>query len=61
MPPLIVNDVLDLLAEESYFLCPTKCSFEQTHIRYLGVVVLVALTKKDQPFLWTWDFTEALN
>jgi hypothetical protein len=109
----IVHEVLDLLAEESYFfLHPAKCSFEQTHITYLGVIVkgnkllpdpkktgtlkdwprtlntvkevhsilgvlgyqhpfipnyaniahpLVALTKKDQPFLWMWDCTEALN
>src|SRR6202012_4932089 len=35
----IVNDVLDLLAEESYFLKPSKCSFEQTRIEYLGVIV----------------------
>jgi hypothetical protein len=35
----IVHDVLDLLAEESYFLRPAKCSFEQNHITYLGVIV----------------------
>ena len=35
----IVDAVLDLLAKESYFLCPTKCVFEQTSIEYLGVIV----------------------
>jgi hypothetical protein len=35
----IVHDVLDLLTEESYFLCPTKCTFEQSHITYLGIIV----------------------
>src|SRR5882757_3565828 len=35
----IVHDVLNLLEEESYFLRPAKCSFEQTHVTYLGVVV----------------------
>jgi hypothetical protein len=107
-----VGEVLHLLASESYFLCPAKCSFEQTSITYLGVIVeinqikpdpkrtnalrdwprtlttvckvrsilgvlgyqhpfipnfaniarpLVALTKKDQPFIWTSQCTEALN
>jgi hypothetical protein len=35
----IVHEVLDLLAKESYFLRPAKCSFEQTSITYLRVVV----------------------
>jgi hypothetical protein len=35
----IVNKVLDLLAAESYFLCPAKCPFEQSSITYLGVIV----------------------
>jgi hypothetical protein len=35
----IVNDVLDVLTEESYFLRPTKCSFEQDAITYLGIIV----------------------
>jgi hypothetical protein len=35
----IVSEVLHLLASESYFLCPTKCSFKQTSITYLGVIV----------------------
>ena len=35
----IVNDVLKLLARESYFLRPSKCSFEQTRIEYLGLIV----------------------
>jgi hypothetical protein len=35
----IVHEVLDLLTEESYFLRPAKCSFEQNHITYLGIIV----------------------
>jgi hypothetical protein len=35
----IVHEVLDLLTEESYFLCPAKCSFKQTHVTYLGIIV----------------------
>ena len=35
----IVHDVLDLLAEELYFLQPAKCTFKQDHIMYLGIVV----------------------
>src|SRR6202012_1022819 len=108
----IVHDVLDLLEEESYFLHPTKCTFEQRRVEYLGVVVeggkilpdpkktsalkdwprtlstvkevrsilgvlgyqrpfiahyadiarpLVALTKKNHPFVWTPECTTALN
>jgi hypothetical protein len=108
----IVGEVLHLLASESYFLRPAKCSFEQTSITYLGVIMennhikpdpkktnalrdwphnlttirevrsilgvlgyqrpfipnfaniahpLVALTKKDQPFIWTDQCTKALN
>src|ERR1700744_5143862 len=108
----IIHDVLDLLEEESYFLHPTKCTFEQRRVEYLGVVVeggkmlpdpkkmsalkdwpctlstvkevrsilgvlgyqrpfiphyadiaqpLVALTKKNHPFAWTPECTNALN
>ena len=35
----IVNKILDLFAQESYFLCPAKCEFEQTRIEYLGLIV----------------------
>jgi hypothetical protein len=35
----IVHEVLNLLAKESYFLHPAKCSFEQTHLTYLGIIV----------------------
>src|ERR1700761_1965086 len=35
----IVDAVLDLLAEESYFLRPSKCVFEQRKIEYLGIVI----------------------
>jgi hypothetical protein len=108
----IVHEVLDLLEEESYFLRPAKCEFEQRSITYLGIIVdgnqlkpdpkktsalkdwprtlhtvkevrsilgvlgyqrpfipnyaniacpLVTLTKKDQPFLWTPECTNALD
>jgi len=108
----IVNEVLDLLAIESYFLRPAKCTFEQARVEYLGVIVeddklfpdpkktaplrdwprtlstvkevrsilgvlgyqrpfianyaniarpLVTLTKKDHPFRWTEECTQALN
>ena len=108
----IVDTVLDLLAHESYFLRPSKCVFEQTRIKYLGVIVdgsslsidptkteslqdwphtltkvkdvrsilgvlgyqrpfipnfadiakpLMALTKKDQPFIWTQECRQALD
>jgi hypothetical protein len=35
----IVCEVLEVLVEESYFLRPVKCSFEQTSITYLGIIV----------------------
>ena len=35
----ITDKVLDLFMQESYFLQPSKCEFEQTHIKYLGLVV----------------------
>jgi hypothetical protein len=35
----IVCEVLDVLVKESYFLRPAKCSFEQTSITYLGIIV----------------------
>jgi hypothetical protein len=35
----IVHDVLELLEAESYFLCPAKCTFEQTSLIYLGIIV----------------------
>jgi hypothetical protein len=35
----IVHEVLEVLAEESYFLWPAKWSFKQTHITYLGIIV----------------------
>jgi hypothetical protein len=108
----IVHEVLNLLAKESYFLRPAKCSFEQTSLTYLGIIVdgnkllpdpkktsvlkdwprtlntvkqvcsilgvlgyqrpfipdyanitcpLVALTKKNHPFLWMPECTKALN
>src|SRR6202158_968983 len=35
----IVDDVLDLLEEESYFLRASKCVFEQRRVEYLGVIL----------------------
>ena len=35
----IVHEVLDILEMESFFLCPSKCVFEQTHVKYLDIVV----------------------
>jgi hypothetical protein len=35
----IVLEVLDLLEEESYFLHPAKCTFEQSSRTYLGIIV----------------------
>ena len=35
----VVHKVLDLMEFESYFLKPSKCSFEQDHMEYLGIVV----------------------
>jgi hypothetical protein len=35
----IVHEVLDILAQEFYFLQLAKCSFEQTSITYLGIII----------------------
>ena len=35
----IVDAVLDLFKQESYFLRPSKCTWEQTCIEYLGLVI----------------------
>lgn len=35
----ITDEVLDLFTRESYFLRPSKCEFEKTHIEYLGLVM----------------------
>jgi hypothetical protein len=35
----ITHEVLELLEEESYFLCPAKCTFKQSCITYLGIIV----------------------
>ena len=36
---MIVHDILDLLEEESFFLKPTKCKFEQETVDYLGITI----------------------
>ena len=35
----IVHDVLDVLEWESFFLKPQKCTFKQTHVEYLGLLL----------------------
>jgi Reverse transcriptase (RNA-dependent DNA polymerase) len=35
----LVHEVLEVLEEESFFLKPAKCKFEQESIDYLGIVV----------------------
>jgi RNase H-like domain found in reverse transcriptase/Reverse transcriptase (RNA-dependent DNA polymerase) len=35
----VVHEVLETLEEESFFLKPAKCKFEQESIDYLGIVV----------------------
>ena len=35
----IVHDVLDLLEQESFFLKPQKCTFEQQCVEYLGLLL----------------------
>jgi hypothetical protein len=36
----LVHKVLNLLEEESFFLKPAKCKFEQQSIDYLGIMVM---------------------
>jgi hypothetical protein len=36
---IITHEVLEVLEEESFFLKPAKCKFEQESIDYLGIVV----------------------
>lgn len=36
---LIVHEVLDLFATESYFLRSSKCIFEQRRVEYLGIII----------------------
>ena len=56
----IVHEVLDLLEEESYFLKPSKCVFEQPQIEYLGIIVngdhiKIDPVKADGLCDWPWD------
>jgi RNase H-like domain found in reverse transcriptase/Reverse transcriptase (RNA-dependent DNA polymerase) len=53
----IVHDVLNLLKEESFFLKPSKCKFEQTSINYLGIVVsngAISIDPTKRDGLATW-------
>jgi Reverse transcriptase (RNA-dependent DNA polymerase) len=43
----LVHEVLDLLEEESFFLKPAKCKFEQQSINYLGIVVIKGTVQID--------------
>jgi hypothetical protein len=43
----IVHEVLDLLEEESFFLKPVKCKFEQQSINYLRIVVTKGIVRID--------------
>jgi Reverse transcriptase (RNA-dependent DNA polymerase) len=58
----IVHEVLDLLEEESFFLKPMKCKFEQQSIDYLGIVmtkgtVCIDPTKQDGLAVWPHRLT----
>jgi len=35
----VVQRVLEILAEHKLFLCPEKCEFHQSWIKYLGLVI----------------------
>jgi RNase H-like domain found in reverse transcriptase/Integrase zinc binding domain/Reverse transcriptase (RNA-dependent DNA polymerase) len=53
----LVHEVLELLEEESFFLKPVKCKFEQESIDYLGIVVMkgtvrIDLTKQNGLAAW---------
>jgi Reverse transcriptase (RNA-dependent DNA polymerase) len=43
----LVHEVLDVLEEESFFLKPAKCKFEQESIDYLGIVVTKGTVRID--------------
>jgi RNase H-like domain found in reverse transcriptase len=43
----IVHEVLELMEQESFFLKPSKCKFEQKSIDYLGIVVSKGTMKID--------------
>jgi Reverse transcriptase (RNA-dependent DNA polymerase) len=43
----LVHEVLELLEEESFFLKPAKCKFEQESIDYLGIVVTKGTVRID--------------
>jgi hypothetical protein len=56
----IVHDVLDLLEESSYFLCPAKCMFKQSSITCLGIIVdgnKLRPDPKKTSALWDWPHT----
>jgi Reverse transcriptase (RNA-dependent DNA polymerase)/RNase H-like domain found in reverse transcriptase len=43
----VVHEVLETLEEESFFLKPAKCKFEQESIDYLGIVVTKGMIRID--------------
>ena len=56
----IVDAVLDLFEQESYFLRPSKCAWEQTRIEYLGLVIdgdTLTIDPKKAEGLWDWPRT----
>ena len=58
----IVDAVLDLFEQESYFLWPSKCAWEQTRIEYLGLVIdgdtlTIDPKKADGLQNWPWTLT----
>jgi hypothetical protein len=58
----LVHEVLDVLEEESFFLKPAKCKFEQQSVNYLGIVVIkgtvwIDPTKQNGLAAWPWQLT----
>jgi RNase H-like domain found in reverse transcriptase len=54
-----MHEVLDVLEDESFFLKPAKCKFEQKQIEYLGIVVeggtvCIDPTKQNSLAAWPW-------
>lgn len=56
----IVDQVLETLNRESYFLQPSKCEFKRTRIEYLGLVVdrdKLTINPKKADGLRDWPWT----
>ena len=52
----IMHDVLNLLKQESFFLKPQKCAFEQMHVEYLldGETLRINPSKITGIVKWPW-------